>query len=89
MATLIPGRETGYLKKGLCGLVQAGRTWSEELGSHVKGEGFPAMLKDPAVFVKRRRAWMLGGAGWTICWERPWEGTRHIFEGYQHDVEYR
>jgi len=40
------------LKKGLYGLVQAGRTWNEELHAHMEGEGFTAMPKDPAMYVK-------------------------------------
>jgi len=40
------------LKKGLYGLVQAGRTWKEELHSHMVGVGLAAMHKDPAVYVK-------------------------------------
>jgi len=40
------------LKKGLYGLVQAGRTWNEELHAHMEGKGFTAMPKDPAMYVK-------------------------------------
>jgi len=40
------------LKKGLYGLVQAGRTWNEELHSHMVGAGLAATHKDPAVYVK-------------------------------------
>jgi hypothetical protein len=50
----IPGKETWvwWLKKGLYGLVQAGRTWNEELNSHMQSEGFAATPKGPAVYVK-------------------------------------
>ena len=40
------------LKKGLYGLVQAGRTWNEELNSHMESVGYSATSKDPAVYVK-------------------------------------
>ena len=40
------------LKKGLYGLVQAGRTWNQELNNHMEGIGYTAMAKDPAVYVK-------------------------------------
>src|SRR5260370_38860105 len=40
------------LKKGLYGLVQAGRTWNEELNIHIESQGFVATAKDPAVYVK-------------------------------------
>jgi hypothetical protein len=36
----------GRLKKGLYGLVQAGRMWNEELNSHIESEGFVATPKD-------------------------------------------
>lgn len=42
------------LKKGLYGLVQAGRTWNEELNAHMESEGFTATPKDPAMYVKNR-----------------------------------
>ena len=61
-----------YLKKGLCGLVQAGRIWSEELDSHVKSGRFELGCWE-----------VLGGR---FYWERPWEGTRHALERYQHEV---
>ena len=49
-----PGKEDWVwrLKKGLYGLVEAGRTWNEELDAHMEGEGFTAMLKDLAMYVK-------------------------------------
>ena len=49
-----PGKENWVrrLKKGLYGLVQAGRTWNEELHTHMEGVGYTAMNKDPAVYVK-------------------------------------
>ena len=40
------------LKKGLYGLVQAGRTRNEELNSHMESVGYAATSKDPAVYVK-------------------------------------
>ena len=40
------------LKKGLYGLVQAGRTWNEELNSHMERVGYTATSKDPAVYAK-------------------------------------
>ena len=40
------------LKKGLYGLVQASRTWNEELNSHMESVGYAATLKDPAVYAK-------------------------------------
>ena len=40
------------LRKGLYGLVQAGRTWNEELNSHMESVGYSATSKDPAVYVK-------------------------------------
>ena len=58
-----------YLKKGLCGLVQARRTWSEELDSYAKSEGFlrcsrtqQSMSRAPGT----GRTWLLGGPRWTI-----------------------
>ena len=50
----MPGKETWVwrLKRGLYGLVQAGRTWNEELNTHMEGVGFTATEKDPAVYVK-------------------------------------
>ena len=39
-------------KKGLYGLVQAGRTWNEGLNAHMESEGFTAKAKDPAIYVK-------------------------------------
>ena len=40
------------LKKGLYRLVQAGRTWNEELNSHMESVGYAATSKDPAVYAK-------------------------------------
>ena len=40
------------LKKGLYGLVQASRTWNEELNSHMESVGYAAMSKDPSVYAK-------------------------------------
>ena len=40
------------LRKGLYRLVQAGRTWNEELNSHMESVGYSATSKDPAVYVK-------------------------------------
>jgi len=45
------------LKKGLYGLVQAGRTWDEQLNSHVVSEVLAATPKDPAVYVKNTSDW--------------------------------
>ena len=55
-----------HLKKRLYRLVQARRIWNEELNSHVKTGGFPATLKDPAVYVKSTRSSLLGGPGGSI-----------------------
>jgi hypothetical protein len=51
---IVPGKEDWVwrLKKGLYGLVQAGRTWNEELNSHMESEGFIATPKDPVIYVK-------------------------------------
>src|SRR5258708_3106201 len=51
---IVPGKEdmVWCLKKGLYGLVQAGRTWNEELNIHMESQGFLAAAKDPAVYVK-------------------------------------
>ena len=38
--------------KGLFGLVQAGRTWNEELNGHMESVGYVAMEKATAVYVK-------------------------------------
>ena len=43
------------LKKGLYGLVQAGRMWNEELNTHVESQGFTATLKDPAMYIENSR----------------------------------
>ena len=40
------------LKKGLYGLVQAGRIWNEELNTHIVSVGLTASPKDPAIYVK-------------------------------------
>jgi hypothetical protein len=47
------------LRKGLYGLVQAGRTWNEELDAHMKHLGYSAAVKDMAVYVKG--SWGTGG----------------------------
>ena len=49
-----PGKKNWVwrLQKGLYGLVQAGRTWNEELITHIEDEGFTATAKDPAIYVK-------------------------------------
>jgi transposase InsO family protein len=49
-----PGKENWVwrLKKGLYGLVQAGRTWNEELNAHMGNVGFTATAKDPAIYVR-------------------------------------
>jgi hypothetical protein len=51
---VVPGKETWvwHLKKGLYGLVWAGRTWNEELNAHMMSKGFTAMPKDPTMFIK-------------------------------------
>ena len=49
-----PGKE-GWVwrfKKGLYGLAQAGRTWNEELKSHMESEGFTETPKDPTMYIK-------------------------------------
>jgi len=55
MAPLGLGRRTGSgdSRNGLCGLVQAGRTWNEEFSSHMESEGLPAIPKNRAVHVQR------------------------------------
>jgi len=48
IATPIPGRETGCAP--LCEFVKTGKSWNEELNSHVESEGFPARLHpDPRI----------------------------------------
>jgi len=49
-----PGKEdwAWRLKKGLYGLVQAGRTWKEELNAHMESEGITATAKYPVIYVK-------------------------------------
>lgn len=49
-----PGKERWVwrLKKGRYRLVQAGRTWNQELNTHMVGIGYTATEKDPAVYVK-------------------------------------
>ena len=44
------------LKKGVYGLVQVGRTWSEELNAHIESEGFTETPKDPSLYIKN--SWM-------------------------------
>ena len=55
-----PGKEDRVwrLKKGLYGLVQAGRMWNEELTTRVESQGFTATLKDPAKYIEN---------SWTDC----------------------
>jgi len=50
---IAPGKKDSVwrLRKGLYGLVQAGRTWSEEPNAHMESEGFTAMAKDSAIYV--------------------------------------
>lgn len=58
-----------HLKKGLCGLVQTGRTWNEELGSHVESGGFPASYKRTPQSMSRTpgtRSSLLGDREWTV-----------------------
>jgi hypothetical protein len=47
-----PGKECWVwrLRKGLYGLVQAGRTWNDELNSYMVSAGLIATSKDPAVY---------------------------------------
>ena len=40
------------LKKGVYGLVQAGRTWNEELRAHIESEGFAETPKVPTMYIK-------------------------------------
>jgi len=40
------------LGKGLYGLVQAGRTWNEELNGHMESEEYTTTAKDGAICVK-------------------------------------
>ena len=49
-----PGKEYWVwgLKKGLYGLVQAGRTWNEGLNAYIESDGFTGTPKDPAICVK-------------------------------------
>ena len=50
-----PGKKdwVWHLRKGLCRLVQAGRTWNEEPSAHMEREkGFMATAKYPAIYVK-------------------------------------
>jgi len=48
-----PGKKNwvGHLKKGLYRLVQARRTWNEELNARMESEGITAAAKDPAIYV--------------------------------------
>ena len=54
---IAPGKKDWVwrLKKGLYGLVQAGRTWNDELNAHMENEGFTATAKDPTIYV--RNSW--------------------------------
>ena len=49
-----PGKEywVWRLRKGLYGLVQAERTWNEELNTHMVSKGFTATPKDPDMYTK-------------------------------------
>ena len=47
------------LRKGLYGLVQAGRTWNEKLNTHMIEQGFTPTTKDPAVYTNS--PWDRGG----------------------------
>ena len=72
------------LKKGL---VWAGRTRNEHLGSHIESEGSTAVLNGPAIYIMsswNRENFAFGG----FCWDRFWEGIRHAFERYQHKAWY-
>ena len=74
-----------------CELVKTGRTWYEELNSHVEREGFPATVKDLPVSVQipgTGELRCLGVLSGPFCWHRPWEGTRQAFERYEHEVWY-
>ena len=56
------------LEKGLDGLVQAGRTWHEELNAHMESEGFTETAQDPALYQKllsERR--FRHSSGWTTA----------------------
>ena len=46
------------LKKGLYGLVQAGRIWNEEPNTHMESQGFTATPEDLAMYIKN---------SWTDC----------------------
>ena len=46
------------LKKGLYGLVQAGRMWNEQLNTHAESQGFAPAPTEPAMYVKN---------SWTDC----------------------
>jgi hypothetical protein len=49
-----PGQEgwVRRLKKGLYGLVRAGRTWKEGLNTYLESEGLVTTPKDPTAYVK-------------------------------------
>jgi len=51
---LVLGKEhwVWRLKKGLYGLVQAGRMWNDKLNAHMNSVGYSATAKDPAVYIK-------------------------------------
>jgi len=51
---ITPGKKDWVwrLKKGLYGLVQAGRMWNDKLNAHMESEGFTATAKDPAIYIK-------------------------------------
>jgi len=64
--------------QGLDGLVEAGRTWNEELNAHMEGEWFTATAKDPAIYQKLlsdrrfRISRILGGR---LRRDRIWKGA--------------
>ena len=73
------------LKKGVWGSVQARRIWNEELTSHLESEGFPATLKNPAVYVKsfRNREDFAAGKHWVRDFVRlgPGKGLDMLSKG--------
>src|SRR5882757_9603515 len=57
-ATLLLGKRIGYGALGrLYGLVQAGRTWNEELNGHMESKESTATVEDSAIYVKNY--WMM------------------------------
>jgi Reverse transcriptase (RNA-dependent DNA polymerase) len=73
------------LKKGLYGLVQAGRTWNEELNSHMVSVGLTASPKDPAIYVKGNwnRPDFIAGGFWVddFVGIGSGEGLRELADG--------